>query len=112
MSSVHQPAGVTKLTSHLLQNDPDLRDVVEEFVDGLDERLRELAQAYDKLDWEALATLAHRLKGAGGSYGYPDISQLCAEMEQGFRTQQAGDFCAWVARLGELIEAARLGLKH
>lgn len=110
MSSEHNAADVNTLKSHLLEQDPDLRDIVQEFIDGLEEQLREFEQAYRRMDWEVLATLAHRLKGAGGSYGYPDISQVCAEMERAFRAQQADDFCAWLSRLGELADAARKGL--
>lgn len=110
MSSVHNQS-TTKLVSHLVQEDPDLREVVEEFVTGLEERLHELQEAYTKLDWELLATLAHRLKGAGGSYGYPDISQLCAQMEAGFRAHEADAFQDWYTQLDSLFAAARAGLE-
>ena len=93
------------LISQLLIEDEDLRDIVEEFVGALDSRLTELREAYDKLDWELLRTLAHRLKGAGGSYGYPDISQLCALMEQRFRVQDASKFDEWMAALSVLVTA-------
>ncbi|MBI5863484.1 MAG: Hpt domain-containing protein, partial [Planctomycetes bacterium] len=73
------------LVSQLLADDPDLRDIVVEFVDGLSTRIAELNSAHEKLDWERLKTLAHQLKGAGGSYGYPDITTLGAEMETAFR---------------------------
>lgn len=110
MSSAQQPAQATKLISQLVREDPDLRDVVEEFVDGLPGRLDELKQAYAQLDWEMLTTLAHRLKGAGGSYGYPDISQLCAEMEQSFRSHHADEMTAWLTQLSALISGAAAGL--
>jgi len=98
------------LVSQLLADDPDLRDLVEEFVNELPERLQNIRVAYEALDWERLARLAHQLKGAGGSYGYPDISRLAAEMEAAFRRQDAGDFPRWMERLAGLAEAARRGL--
>ncbi|MCK4341921.1 MAG: Hpt domain-containing protein [Phycisphaerae bacterium] len=109
MSSVQQPA-TEKLVSQLLEEDPDLLDVVEEFVKGLEQRLEEIKQAYEQLDWDQLTTVAHRLKGAGGSYGYPDISELCAKMEQAFRAQMAGDYEGWMTRLTQLVHAAEAGL--
>ncbi len=99
-----------KLISQLLIDAPDLRDVVEEFVHGLGERIEELRTAYAQLDWERLRTLAHRLKGAGGSYGYPALSQLAAQMECAFRAHCADQFNAWIRRLEELSAAARAGL--
>jgi HPt (histidine-containing phosphotransfer) domain-containing protein len=98
------------LVSQLLSADPALRDIVREFVDGLAARLEELRLAHAKLDWEALTTLAHRLKGAAGSYGYPQISKLCAGMEQQFRAHQAEKFAEWIADLARLTAAARAGL--
>jgi HPt (histidine-containing phosphotransfer) domain-containing protein len=100
-----------KLVSELLYEDPDLHDVVEEFVAGLSGRIAELRRAYKRLDWEQLRTLAHRLKGAGGSYGYPDLSRLAARMEQDFMAHQADTFDACMRKLEELIAAAHAGLQ-
>lgn len=99
-----------KLISQLLLEDADLRDIVEEFVDGLQGRIDELVQAHDQLDWDTLQTLAHRLKGAGGSYGYPQLSELGATMENAFKTHEADQFVTWLHTLEELTAAAKNGL--
>ncbi|MGD8453545.1 MAG: Hpt domain-containing protein [Phycisphaerae bacterium] len=101
-----------QLFSHLLQDDADLRDIVEEFVEGLPRRLEELRQAFAALDWDQLAMLAHRLKGASGSYGYPDLSTLASTMEQGFKGQQADDFEAWLKSFEAYVDAAKRGLSE
>ncbi|MBK9128450.1 MAG: Hpt domain-containing protein [Phycisphaerales bacterium] len=101
----------SRLESQLLQSDPELRDVVEEFVVGLQERLAELERAYAAHQWDHLAALAHRLKGAGGSYGYPEISALCAEMESAFKAQQADGLRDRFEHLRRLAEAAAAGLR-
>lgn len=108
MSSIEPQAA--RLVSQLLRKEPNLRAMVEEFVRGLDERFQELRRVCEKLDWDLMVSLTHRLKGAGGSYGYPDISRLCAEMEQHFQAHQAGDLADSLTRLNALIEAAREGL--
>lgn len=100
-----------KLNSQLLRDEPELADVVREFVDVLPTRLAEMKAAFEQSDWKALTTLAHRLKGAGGSYGYPDISQLCATMERSFRAEQAGEFQNWTHQLDALVRAAQAGLE-
>jgi len=110
MSTFEGSAFSKPLVSQLLAEDADLRDIVEEFVDNLTERVEEMQQAFQKTDWEMLTTFAHRLKGAAGSYGYPDISKLCAEMEQRFRAHEAEAFTAWMAELNQLAGAAREGL--
>lgn len=98
------------IISQLLIEDADLRDIVEEFVNELDDRLSEIKEAYAQLDWANLETLAHRLKGAGGSYGYPDISTVAADMETAFRQQAADQFDNWMEQLKKLTNAAKNGL--
>jgi len=98
------------LESELLRDDPDLRDIVVEFLDSLEERVVEFQEANARLDWDQLTMLAHRLKGAGGSYGYADISRLGKIMEDAFRVQTADNFSAWIEQLRSLADAARAGL--
>jgi len=94
----------------LLADETDMRDIVEEFVAALPERVQQLRDAYARFDWAELRTLAHRLKGAGGSYGYPAISQLASEMEREFLAQSTDNFLEWSYELEELAAAARRGL--
>lgn len=110
MQTAHPAPHADRLVSQLLTEDPGLRDIVQEFVDGLAVRLDELRLAHEKLDWESLTILAHRLKGAAGSYGYPQISTLCAKMEHDFSAHQDAKFTDWIADLGRLTTAARAGL--
>lgn len=100
-----------KLVSAVLADEPDIYDLVEEFVDGLTSRIDEFQQAYQQLDWDRLTVLAHQLKGAGGSYGYPDLSALAAAMESCFRNHSAEQFSAWMEQLVCLSAAARAGLQ-
>ncbi len=111
MRSVPDSLLPKKLVSQLLEEDAGLRDIVDEFVQGLTTRLAEIEAAHAEMDWELLTTLAHRLKGASGSYGYPDISRLCAEMGAAFRAHQAQDFQARLRHLAALTKAARAGLQ-
>lgn len=98
------------ISSDLLRTDPDLIDIVQEFVEGIPERIAELRGAFEANNWETLETLAHRLKGAGGSYGYADISDLAATMERQFKAHCAIEFQSWITQLEHLTQAARRGL--
>lgn len=99
-----------KLISSLLNEDPGFLDIVQDFVNSLDQRIQELRAAHEALDWDTMTMLAHRLKGAGGSYGYPDLSALGKEMEQHFQNHVATHFSAWISQLSELTAAAKAGL--
>jgi len=97
--------------SNLLAEEPDLRDLVENFVNGLDDRLSRLRSACEKLDWQQLVLLTHQLKGAAGSYGYPQLSELAATMEQAVRARTADQLSDWLRQLEQLVAAAHAGLQ-
>jgi HPt (histidine-containing phosphotransfer) domain-containing protein len=107
---VSVPRSPKPLVSTLISEDPELADIVREFVDGLDVRLAEFRAAHEAMDWAALAKLAHRLKGAGGSYGYPDLTDLGKRMEDAFNNRTAADFAGWMQKLADLSAAAKAGL--
>ncbi len=50
-------------------------------------------------DFETVLVAAHGMKGAGGGYGFPEISRLGAAMEEGARQRDAAAISALVASL-------------
>jgi HPt (histidine-containing phosphotransfer) domain-containing protein len=110
VSAAGQPAIPERLVSDLLVDDPDMLDLVEAFVDGLSTYREEFRLAFEQLDWNRLAKLAHQLKGAGGSYGYAPLSHLAHVMESAFERHSADHFSDWMLELGKLAAAARAGL--
>jgi len=65
-----------------LADNPDLADLVARFVGRLDGRLLKLSQAVSLGDCERVRRMAHQLKGAGGSYGLPALSDQAKALEQ------------------------------
>jgi HPt (histidine-containing phosphotransfer) domain-containing protein len=109
--TAEQTAIPDRLVSGLLLDDPDMLDLVEEFVRGLSECLDEFRRAFEQLDWDRLTRLAHQLKGAAASYGYAEISRLASKMEAGFQVHSAAQFAEWMATFEKLTTAARAGLQ-
>ncbi|MCG3126438.1 MAG: hypothetical protein CHACPFDD_01273 [Phycisphaerae bacterium] len=99
-----------KLTSQLLADDPEMHDLVREFVGGLPAQLGALADAIRQSNWEQLRLLAHRLKGACGSYGYPDLSSGAAHIEAAFAQADADAMQRALDELKSLAAAAEAGL--
>lgn len=99
-----------KLVSTLLVEDPEMFEIVDEFVSSLTARITEMENAFRAQDWINLAVLAHRLKGAGGSYGYPDLTTLGAKMETAFKACDESNFSDYMNKLKKLASAAKAGL--
>ena len=88
------------ITSELVAEDLSFADLVTEFVDGLDARAQAIQEAIDAQALDTVKSLSHQLKGAGGGYGYPALSETAAKLEQRAQTED-------VARCQEVLDELR-----
>ena len=70
------------IESELVREDASFADIVVEFVEGLEARLTKMGTAVDARDFESLRVAAHQLKGSCGGYGYPQLTEQAADLEQ------------------------------
>jgi PAS domain S-box-containing protein len=82
----------------IFAGDPDMTDVTEAFIARLPDRMAAMSESLANNGHEELRRLAHQLKGAGGGYGYPSLTEQARKLED---AAKAAD-----------VEAARLALKE
>jgi histidine phosphotransfer protein HptB len=93
-----------------LAADPDLRELVDTFVQEMPDRMSALQTQADTRNWEQLARTAHQLKGSAGSYGFHEITPCAARLEGAVRDgRQEGHILAAVNELLDLCRRARSG---
>ncbi len=63
-------------------DDPDFAELIEFFVDAIPERREYLQTEFSRGNVEQVRVTAHQLKGAGGGYGFDELSVLAADLEQ------------------------------
>ena len=80
------------ILSELMQEDPSYEGLVADFVGRLADRVTQLEGAIRAADFEAIRVTAHQLKGSGGGYGYPIITDVAAKLERQ-ATGEALDDC-------------------
>jgi CheY-like chemotaxis protein/HPt (histidine-containing phosphotransfer) domain-containing protein len=78
----HAPSCDGRIHSTLPMDDADFREVVEEFVDHLHEKMRQMRTAVEGGDFVELAALAHWLKGAGGTAGFAALTSPAATLNR------------------------------
>jgi signal transduction histidine kinase/DNA-binding response OmpR family regulator len=61
-------------------DDKDMAEVIESFVQQLPLRCQAMREALNNNDLPTLQRLAHQMKGAGGSYGYPMLTRAGKEL--------------------------------
>ncbi|MCB9845167.1 MAG: Hpt domain-containing protein [Phycisphaeraceae bacterium] len=75
-----RPSSCLPLVSEFA-HDPDMAEIVVEFLDSLPERIETMESAWRDGATRELSTLVHQLKGAGGGYGYPSITEAAGALE-------------------------------
>jgi len=71
----------TPIVSSLLENEPDLADLVYEFVRKLPDMVNNIQDAYASKQSDKLRLEVHALKGTGGNFGYADLFNLAKRIE-------------------------------
>lgn len=69
-------------------DDPDMIELIEEFVDALPGRVGALRAAFDRGEIEDAIRAAHQLSGACGGYGFAELGDAARELET--RLKEAG----------------------
>ncbi len=84
-------------------DDADFREILEAFVEAIPERRQLLAQLHGSGSIEELGRQAHQLKGAGGGYGFSEISAAGAELQQACRAQDPVQIADCLSELLDLL---------
>jgi signal transduction histidine kinase/CheY-like chemotaxis protein len=91
-----------------LEDDEDMKEIVRQFVRDLPERSSAILRASSASDVETLRRLAHQLKGAGGGYGFPSITEAASAVEQALTEGAEGSLLQRrVEELASLCRRAR-----
>ena len=90
--------------------DREIAALVPRFLANRTADLSRIRAALAGADFAAIRIAAHGMKGAGGGYGFPEISRLGAEMEERARQGDAAAIGALVAKLEEYL--GRIEVKY
>ena len=104
-----RPAGGPPIVSRLADH-PRLRAVVRMFAEQMPERMRAIEQAWDGRDFETLVSLAHWLKGSGGTAGFDEFTEPARALERLARTTDAQQTGEVVAQLRDIVERIEVPL--
>ncbi|WP_455199920.1 ATP-binding protein [Kaarinaea lacus] len=108
--AVQETGPVTEpLYSTILENDADFKDLMDAFIDSLIPTKKKLNHAFNEEDWKLFSGVIHQIKGLGGSYGYPDITQVAAKIEFQLVSENISEVSLLLNELFELFDRAIMG---
>jgi signal transduction histidine kinase/CheY-like chemotaxis protein len=85
--------------------DEEFQELLQEFVNMLPEIMGEMMLAAESEDWETLQAVSHRLKGSGGSYGFPEITELAKKINDDVKTDSFDHIDHSMHELNDLIQS-------
>lgn len=94
-------------------DDPELLPMIRDYVAELPARIAEVRQALDAGVLDRVSSLAHQLRGVGGSYGYPDLTESGGLIEDAIREGQPIELIAeLVTELEDLLPRILVGIRQ
>ena len=94
--------------STLPMDDPQLREIVEDFVPHLGRKIFEMEAKYAANEFNELADTAHWLKGAGGTVGFNDFLEPACKLEKAAKLSLNEDVETHLIHIRKLFERIRV----
>jgi len=91
------------IPSILANTDEDLDQLIERFIEEAKTYAEQITNAVSACDLEQARALAHRLRGAGGGYGYPCLTDKAAEIEIAAQSQDQDLATVSAEHLSDLV---------
>ena len=92
-------------------DDTDLVELIDEFVVGLAADIESMRKVLEDSDYDGLRRLAHQMKGAGGSYGYPMLTETAKTIEKAAKEEDVKAGTQALDRFEVLCQAVGRGRK-
>lgn len=90
-------------------DDPDMTEIIDNFVKLLSNTINSMCDAASHNHHDELQRLAHQLKGAGGGYGYPLLTDTAKSLEDAAKKQDTEKANMVLSTLKQLCDAVVAG---
>jgi HPt (histidine-containing phosphotransfer) domain-containing protein len=77
----------SKTSAPSLYDDPEFKALIEQFLQNLPDMVEEMGKAVEQQDWTVVQSVTHKLKGMGGAFGFPLITEQAASVNNALKSQ-------------------------
>jgi signal transduction histidine kinase/DNA-binding NarL/FixJ family response regulator len=99
ISTIVPATKIAPIRSSLIKSTPKLKPMAEKFIVRLDEKIALMVESLENRSFQALADLAHWLKGSAGTLGFHEFTDPATELECAANDENAVDAHAWLERI-------------
>jgi CheY-like chemotaxis protein len=108
-AGVDSPARGDNAIRSQFADDPAIAQILGGFIGRLAGQADAMRQALGAGTWEELQRMAHKLKGASGSYGYPTLTDAAKALEDAAKAAAPIAAAAAIERVDALCQAIQCG---
>ncbi len=84
--------------------DSDIEDLIPGFLENRQEDVKSIYDALEKEDYETIRILGHSMKGAGGGYGFDEITDIGRSIEESAEDKNQEEVKKWVINLSNYLD--------
>ena len=97
------------IKSSLLDDDPEMVDLVIKYIDTLPSQIDEIFMLYQSGDFDGLGACIHSIKGTAGNFGFMDVSNIAKNIETALANDKHFEIDGYLSELKLLYERIRNG---
>jgi len=103
--AIRAGTGATALPEKVvIHADPNLRAVIPAYLDKRREDMRAILAALERLDYEMIGELGHKMCGTGSGYGFPRITEIGASIHQAAKQRNSSAIRLQVTELSRYLQ--------
>ena len=88
--------------------DSDIEDLIPGFLENRHEDVKSIYDALEKEDYETIRILGHSMKGAGGGYGFDEITDIGKLIEESAEGKNQEEIKKWVINLTNYLDRVEI----
>jgi len=93
-----------KITSRLLDEEPELIDLVKKYCDHLPSVYKDIKQHEQDQDWTVIGKLIHQMQGIGGGMGFPMLTEMAGKIQFQIANEDYEVVSKLIVELGNIID--------
>jgi HPt (histidine-containing phosphotransfer) domain-containing protein len=88
--------------------DSDIEDLIPGFLENRQQDIKSIYDALEKEDYETIRILGHSMKGAGGGYGFDEITDIGRSIEESAEGKNQEEIKKWVINLSNYLDRVEI----
>ncbi len=88
--------------------DSNIEDLIPGFLENRQKDVKSIYDALEKEDYETIRILGHSMKGAGGGYGFDEITDIGRSIEESAEGKNQEEVKKWVINLSNYLDRVEI----